>query len=522
MRSGMMEALGRAAGRVPWPLVVVVVLEVAVFAGIARVGWLQTKHAPKDKPQLRAGYGVFITGDGLGYYAWLRSLLIDGDWSFDNEFDQYNPLHHGTPPRDNRTELGYRANPWSAGPACVWATTVVPGHLLVRYLHARGWPWPADGYSLPYQVLVGATTLLVSFIGLGFLYGICLRFARPSRAALAAAFATLGSSLVVYNTIQPSMAHGIATAFLAGLVWYWLKTYGTLHRRRWFLIGVAVGAIMSMRWQLVTFATLPAAEAVLVAATAWRTRPGRVPWKVLVGLVLAGLGAVVGALPQMTAWRFVYGHWVAHPIPVTPHWLAPSWTDLLVSRNRGFFYWTPLTLLACAGYPVYWLWGRRSGAPAPAVPPACGSRAAVFLAGSFLLQLYVLASLWGPHVYIGPGAFGLRHLTEALVVLAPGLALLLELAPPRWFRLLCAVASGLILWNFALIAEKRAGLLPGNSGADPSTLVGNLFRLPYTTKYLLVPGAAFLLLLGAWVQARAGKRPGLPGDPDERRLRCAA
>jgi hypothetical protein len=523
MRSGIAQVLCRAAGRVPWPLVVVVLLEVVLLAGVARAGWLQSKHAPRDKPQLRAGYGVFILGDGLGYYAWLRSMMIDGDWQFDNEFDDYNPLHHGTPPRYHRTDAGYRANQWSMGPACVWATTVVPGHLVMRALEGRGWPWPADGYSFPYQVLVGATTALVSFLGLGFMYAICLRFARPSQAALAAGFLTLGSSMVVYNTIQPSMGHGIATALLAGLVWYWLKTYGSLQKRRWFLLGLGVGLVMLMRWQLVTYASLPAAEGALAAAAAWRSRPRRLPWQLLVGLALAALGAFLGCLPQMVGWRVVYGHWVAYPIPVTPHWLAPSWADLLVSRNRSLFYWTPLTLLACVGYPVYWLWGRRPGATTPAVPPPGGDHTPlVLLVGSFLVQLYVLACLWGPTVYLGPGAFGLRQLTESLVLLAPGLALLLELAPPRRYGLLCAAASVLVLWNFALIWEKRAGLLTGYYQADFSTLVRNLFHLPYSAKYLLIPAAILLLPLGAWVQDRAGKRPGLAGDQDERRLRCAA
>jgi hypothetical protein len=73
----------------------------------------------------RAGQGLVIQWNGLGYYAWLRSLLIDGDWDFSNEFAEHNPLQHYVPPPQYRTPLGRPANQWSVGPACLWAVTVV-------------------------------------------------------------------------------------------------------------------------------------------------------------------------------------------------------------------------------------------------------------------------------------------------------------------------------------------------------------------------------------------------------------
>jgi hypothetical protein len=73
--------------------------------------------------------------------------LIDGDWDFDNEFDGHNLYHQYVPPPGYRTALDRRANQWSVGPACVWASTVVPGHLVLRTLDGWIGPWAADGYS---------------------------------------------------------------------------------------------------------------------------------------------------------------------------------------------------------------------------------------------------------------------------------------------------------------------------------------------------------------------------------------
>ena len=170
-----------------WALALVAVIELGLFAECHCQRWHE--HV-RTWSWLRepAGAGLVIYGNGLGYYAWLRSPLIDHDWDFDNEFDEYPVPGSYVPPSAYRTETGRRANQWSIGPACVWAWSVVPGHFLLK---ASELPWPANGYSLPYQFLVGGMSLLVSWAALLLLYGICRHYARPRRAALAVALLTL-------------------------------------------------------------------------------------------------------------------------------------------------------------------------------------------------------------------------------------------------------------------------------------------------------------------------------------------
>ncbi|KAB2854351.1 MAG: hypothetical protein F9K46_17070, partial [Anaerolineae bacterium] len=54
-----------------------------------------------------------ITGDGLSYYAYLRSLVFDRDLDFTNEFTDYNPAHHATPDPNLKTEVGKVGNPYA-------------------------------------------------------------------------------------------------------------------------------------------------------------------------------------------------------------------------------------------------------------------------------------------------------------------------------------------------------------------------------------------------------------------------
>jgi len=52
-----------------------------------------------------------IGSDGLVYYAHLRSLMIDGDLQYENEFRDFNPYKHSVPDINLRTETGHRTGP---------------------------------------------------------------------------------------------------------------------------------------------------------------------------------------------------------------------------------------------------------------------------------------------------------------------------------------------------------------------------------------------------------------------------
>jgi hypothetical protein len=456
-------------------LLLVIVVELVLFAGFHWDRW--TKSLPTlHNPATATGEGLVVRSDGLGYYAWLRSLLIDRDWSFDNEFDEHNPAGDFVPPPSDRTESGRRANQWSIGPACLWSTTVVPGHLILQALERRDFPWPADGYSLPYQLLVGCTTLLISWVGFFFLYGIGRQVTAPSRAALAAALLTLGTNIVYYSAIEVTMAHGIGTAVVAALVWYWLRTYHQGRAQRWFLVGLLIGAAALVRWQLVTLALLPAGEALL----SWRHhRLARDPypkWPTFLRLFVAAQGAFLAFLPQMIAWRCVYGRWLVSPLAVSHNWMHPQVWQVLFGQDRGLLYWTPLGLVALL-------------ASLCCLLPACGGRQrdillsqvvnrepVLLLSAAFLVQVYVLASLWGTGICLGV-SFGFRHLTEVQILLAPGLALLLERTSRRGFLYICTLGCVLVLWNSLLVYQFRYGRLPADAGANLSTMLQQALHL---------------------------------------------
>ena len=348
------------------PIFAVALLEIVLFCRFCSHWW---KH--ERRPELPAtlyGEGMIVRGDGLGFYAWLRSMLIDGDWSFDNEFDQHNVFRDGLPPPKERTKLGLRINVQSVGPACVWAPAVITTDLVLRQLWPGHPPWPTDGYSLPYQLAVGLTSLAMSLLGLGLLYAICRLYASPGWAALAASFLAAGTTIVYYESYEVSMAHGMGTTAMAGLIWYWLKTQGSLSPRRWLLVGILIGLTALMRWQLAIFALLPAGECLLIG---WRSlRSGSLDnlRRALTGLCLAGPAALIVFIPQMIAWHSVFGRWLALPHHLAHRWLTPNFRQVLITRDRSLFYWTPITMIAFAGLLIFSV--KRACPSAPRTQPA--------------------------------------------------------------------------------------------------------------------------------------------------------
>jgi hypothetical protein len=91
--------------------------------------------------------------------------------------------------------------------------------------------------------------------------------ARPTIAALAAAFLILGSTLVNYDAIELSIGHGSGIGATAFLVWYWLRTYGSPRGTRWLAVGALVGLATLMRWQLATPGRLGYKDSRLILVT---------------------------------------------------------------------------------------------------------------------------------------------------------------------------------------------------------------------------------------------------------------
>ena len=292
--------------------------------------------------------GARLQSDGFYYFAYLRSLWFDGDVDLANDYRLLrldDKPHLFTP-----TPTGHAQSAWSVGPALMAAPLFAVGHLVARAKSAAGADIATDGTSYPYRQAWCVAGLVWGLIGLGFCFQLARRFASAAGAALGTASVALGSFAVWYLVKEPSMAHAPSMAVVAAFCAFWARTRETRTRRQWVLLGLLGGFMAAVRWQNVWFLLLPAAEwavalaGLVNARDVTRLRP-------LAGRALVFAPAVlVGLLPQLLAWRAIYGEWFAvSPISPEIRWWDSHWRDVLWSGRAGLFAWSPVLYVGAAG-----------------------------------------------------------------------------------------------------------------------------------------------------------------------------
>jgi len=104
---------------------------------------------------------TIIRGDGVGYYAYLRSLVFDRDLNFKNEYSYFEPaFSEDTKPvtttwaKGDVTRTGMVPNTFPVGPALLWSPFYLVAHFVALGLNVLGASIPINGYSLPYQLEV--------------------------------------------------------------------------------------------------------------------------------------------------------------------------------------------------------------------------------------------------------------------------------------------------------------------------------------------------------------------------------
>ncbi len=388
-------------------------------------------------PLFRPDVGV---NDPAGYYSWARSVLVDGDLNLTNEFTVYG-MNDLVP----RTPSGSAHNQWAAGSAWLWLPAMALVHSLLKI---GGWSnLPADGYSWPYVWAAALTTTLSGLGAILLVYHLAQRLFSPFAALLGVLGIWLATPLVFYQFHQPLLAHANDALLNALFIWCWWQTrqHGA-GPGRWLRLGVVIGAATWVRTQNILLLAATVVEQ--AAVQRWPLRgEGKLLHSTLVRnwlWLLAGLALML--IPLSFFWHAVYGAWFVNTYQASAggvfDWRAPHWWQVLLSSDRGLLLWTPIALLALAGFSPLWRSDRRLG---------------LLLGAVVLLQWYVI-SCWSH--WSGGHAFGPRLWTAVLPAFGLMLAALIDRLEglrwtPRWA--VRAVITLLIAWNFLLMLQYSLG-----------------------------------------------------------------
>jgi len=397
---------------------------------------------PLDRMRIR---GV----DPVEYYVYFPSLIFDGDLDFFNEFFHFAPSRLKL--QWIETATGYRRNPHGIGMAIAQAPFCLTAYLILS-IKTGHFPLPTSYKYDPMFEQAWYIGNIFWFAFATFLMAIWLRRACSVKHALSVSLVFFFATPMLYYTfpIVP-MAHGISLVGIL-LMLMSVANFERTARRRWCLIaGMCLGFAVSVRTTNFVFLAYFAihlllilrSQAQTVHSTVWETWPR---W--LKALGLAGLGLLLGFLPQLVVWEKVFGRLMVNPYSGESVFVPANILKVAFSSKHGFITWHPILLIGLIGLFVAAI--RRP-------------RRSVALSGLFgVVSVWVLIST--SRNWWGGWSFGHRVFIEAYPFFALGTGVLVDAALKSKAKsrriVVLVVVLAAVLWNVLFMIQYKTGLIP--------------------------------------------------------------
>jgi hypothetical protein len=412
----------------------------------------------------------WVRGDGVGYYAYARSLLIEHrldfapDWLHANaSFAEGRVDDQGRILPAEYTVTGHIDDHFSVGPAILWSPFLLLAHGFVTAAHRLGFAIPADGFSRPYRIAMGASTALYGFLGLLLSFDLSRRYFAEKWAFLATLAIWFASSLPVYMYFNPSWSHAHSAFAVSLFLWYWSRTRPRRGWPQWAVLGALSGLMIDVYYLNAIFLVLIVWEAVSNYRQPVDSARREPVLKQLYEYALFALVTMLALAPTLVTKWVIYGKALESGYPRFDSW---SWTSpkilaVLFSSDHGLLSWTPVLLPALIGLMLL----------ARAQPVFGGG-----LLSAFVVYLYCVASFTN---WDGLSSFGNRFFISFTPAFVIGLAALLEnLArrlrnPSKAMRAAALSIAALILWNVGLMVQWGTQMIPARGPISWSMMLKN-------------------------------------------------
>ena len=399
----------------------------------------------------------WVRGDGVGYYAYVRSLLIERQLNFERDWQHGNDSFvMGRLDADGRvvaseyTLTGHINNHWSVGPSILWAPFLIATHVAVLMFDLLGAGIPADGFSLPYVITMALATTFYGFLGLCLSYRLAINYFARHWAFMATLGIWWASSLPVYMYFNPSWSHAHSAFAVALFLWYWERTRGERTIQQWIVFGLISGLMVDVYYANGVMLLVPMLEAVATYRKHWvsGTRNFAAATRLFARHVIYMCVFIVGLLPTLISRDVIFGSPLRTGYSAeTFNWKAPALWNVMFSWDHGMVSWTPILILALLGLVLFCELDRSFGAQ---------------LLTAFLAFYYVISI---QPTWDGMSSFGSRYFVSLTPVFVLGLAAFFDGLARHWqvrpARILATCTTlFLILWNLGLIFQWGMHLIP--------------------------------------------------------------
>src|SRR5271170_1622377 len=364
----------------------------------------------------------WVRGDGVGYYAFGRSLLIEHDLDFKKDWLAANTSFrmgrtdaNGNIASGQYTSTGHLDNHFSIGPAILWSPFLITAHLAVLSYDALGGHVFADGYSKPYVLAMALATALYGFLAIWISFRVARKYLPERWAFLGTLGVWFASSLPVYMYFNPSWSHAHPAFMVALFVWYWDRTRQTRTSLQWAVLGAIAGLMMDVYYPNAILLLLPLLES-LGNYSKGIVNPelNNTIGPLFLNNVLFAAVTFAAFLPTFVSKKIIYGSYLNFGYGVQWFWDSPAWLRVCFSSEHGLFSWTPITFLAVIGL---FLFRRRDRV------------LAAYSICAFAVFVYVIGCYQD---WDGLSSFGSRFFVSLTILFVLGLAAFFDWIAHSW------------------------------------------------------------------------------------------
>lgn len=303
---------------------------------------------------LPKGAEIIGHNDGVLYFLYLRSIVIDHDLAFDNDY-QLLKFDYSIP----RTASGRAVDLMPPGMPILWAPLFIIAHVITIALNYFGLNFPINGISFFYTISVIISTWVYGLIGIILCYKICNKHFPPLVSILATLSVFFGSFMAYYIIFDPFFAHIGSFFAVMSFIYCWYTTREKRTYQHWLFLGLFAGLMALIRWQNIIFVLLLVIDSLLSLVNYLKNSKWTETKLFLIEHLLFVLTfMLIAVLPQMVVWKLTYGIYPLTPTDLTVLrggsryllWSNPCVWEVLCSSRNGLFSWTPIAMFGTIGF----------------------------------------------------------------------------------------------------------------------------------------------------------------------------
>lgn len=288
-----------------------------------------------------------ISWDVSGYYMYLPAIFIYDDIKefkfMDSILVKYQPT-----PNFQQVIKDKNSNNYVIKYTIGHSITMLPFFLIAdNYCKYQNY-YPRDGYSYPYQIVLGIGMFLYSIIGLIFLRKILLIFFSDIVVAITIPFLVIGTNYLDFSSIDHVMTHSVLFTLYTLLIYLSNSFYKKQTIRKAIFIGIILGLQTLIR---------PTEIIAFIIPVLWGTnsiidikKRYQFIKSNYIYFLIALIFSTILCLLQPIYWYYVTGKWFVYSYDEQGFsWLHPHFILYCFSYRCGWLMYSPLMFIPIIG-----------------------------------------------------------------------------------------------------------------------------------------------------------------------------